>query len=66
MDVMDDRVEIEMEITTMFSVNARKRKTIYVDRAEWFSMSQCERERYMDEEMAQFVAEQICTDWFVV
>jgi hypothetical protein len=63
---MDDRVEIEMEITTMFSVNARKTKTIFVEKAEWYAMTADEREKFMHDEMQDFLAEQILVDWSVV
>lgn len=66
MEDMDDRVEIEMEITTMFSINARKTKTIYVEKSDWYAMSNDEQEKFMDEEMQNFVAEQVCVDWSVV
>lgn len=66
MEDMDDRVEIEMEITTMFSVHARTTKTIYVEKSDWYAMSNDEQEKFMDEEMQNFVAEQVCVNWSVI
>lgn len=63
---MDDKIELEIEISTMFSVNAHYRTKITVDRDEWEGMTENEREVYMSDEMDRVIAEQICADWRVV
>jgi hypothetical protein len=59
---MDDTIEIEIELT----IDARKTRTIKIDREEWEEMSSDEQEKYMSEEMDYMIAEQICADWKIV
>lgn len=63
---MDDKIELEIEISTMFSVNAVFRTKIKVYRSLWEEMTENEREVYMSDEMDRVIAEQICADWRVI
>lgn len=60
---MDDKVEIEITIGTMFSVNAHYRTVIRVDREEWGEMSEKDREEYMLEECERVMYEQVDVAW---
>lgn len=63
MGEQDDTVEIEVTISCMFSVTARFRTVLKIDRDEWEEMSKNQREIYMREETERILYEQVDVGW---